>query len=247
MVTGADRIAANGDTANKIGTYSLSILAAKHNIPFYIGKGTGPRVKAHTNLAEQGSLFPVHCKIRSLNFKYEKRVLIDKLTNEQALKLEENTIADIGRKCEGEGPLLNLSSGGAGPLPSEETKLKISKKHKGKVLSTAHKLKLSKAHMNLSLESRKNMSEAHKGKTISKETRNKISIANTGKKRTLEACIKISQVHKGKIVSLETRKKQSEAKKGRVLSFSTRKKMSIAQSRRRAVDKFNSALRFVSY
>ena len=36
VITGADRIAANGDTANKIGTYSLSILAKKHNIPFYI-------------------------------------------------------------------------------------------------------------------------------------------------------------------------------------------------------------------
>ncbi len=36
VITGADRIASNGDTANKIGTYSLSILAAKHGIPFYI-------------------------------------------------------------------------------------------------------------------------------------------------------------------------------------------------------------------
>jgi len=36
VITGADRIAANGDAANKIGTYSLSILAAVHNIPFYI-------------------------------------------------------------------------------------------------------------------------------------------------------------------------------------------------------------------
>jgi len=36
VITGADRIAANGDTANKIGTYSLSILARKHGIPFYI-------------------------------------------------------------------------------------------------------------------------------------------------------------------------------------------------------------------
>ena len=36
VITGADRIAANGDTANKIGTYSLSILAGKHGIPFYI-------------------------------------------------------------------------------------------------------------------------------------------------------------------------------------------------------------------
>jgi methylthioribose-1-phosphate isomerase len=35
-ITGADRIAANGDTANKIGTYSVSILAKEHGIPFYI-------------------------------------------------------------------------------------------------------------------------------------------------------------------------------------------------------------------
>jgi methylthioribose-1-phosphate isomerase len=36
VFTGADRIAANGDTANKIGTYGLSVLAKAHNIPFYI-------------------------------------------------------------------------------------------------------------------------------------------------------------------------------------------------------------------
>ena len=36
IVVGADRIAGNGDTANKIGTYSLAILAKAHNIPFYI-------------------------------------------------------------------------------------------------------------------------------------------------------------------------------------------------------------------
>jgi methylthioribose-1-phosphate isomerase len=36
VVTGADRIAANGDSANKIGTYSISILAKEHKIPFYI-------------------------------------------------------------------------------------------------------------------------------------------------------------------------------------------------------------------
>lgn len=36
VITGADRIASNGDTANKIGTYSLSILAREHSVPFYI-------------------------------------------------------------------------------------------------------------------------------------------------------------------------------------------------------------------
>jgi methylthioribose-1-phosphate isomerase len=36
IVTGADRIAANGDTANKIGTYSMAVLAKENHVPFYI-------------------------------------------------------------------------------------------------------------------------------------------------------------------------------------------------------------------
>ena len=35
VVVGADRVAANGDTANKIGTYQLAIAAKYHNIPFF--------------------------------------------------------------------------------------------------------------------------------------------------------------------------------------------------------------------
>ena len=35
-IVGADRVAANGDTANKIGTYTLAVLAARHHIPFYV-------------------------------------------------------------------------------------------------------------------------------------------------------------------------------------------------------------------
>jgi methylthioribose-1-phosphate isomerase len=36
VIVGADRIAANGDTANKIGTYSLAVVAKAHNLPFYV-------------------------------------------------------------------------------------------------------------------------------------------------------------------------------------------------------------------
>ena len=36
IVVGADRIAANGDTANKIGTYNLAVLAHHHGVPFYV-------------------------------------------------------------------------------------------------------------------------------------------------------------------------------------------------------------------
>jgi methylthioribose-1-phosphate isomerase len=36
VLTGADRIAANGDAANKIGTYPLAVVAARHDVPFYV-------------------------------------------------------------------------------------------------------------------------------------------------------------------------------------------------------------------
>ena len=40
VIVGADRIAANGDTANKIGTYGLAVLAHYHHIPFYVAAPT---------------------------------------------------------------------------------------------------------------------------------------------------------------------------------------------------------------
>jgi len=36
VIVGADRIAANGDTANKIGTYSVAVLAKENHVPFYV-------------------------------------------------------------------------------------------------------------------------------------------------------------------------------------------------------------------
>ena len=40
VIVGADRIAANGDTANKIGTYSIAVLAAENGVPFYVAAPT---------------------------------------------------------------------------------------------------------------------------------------------------------------------------------------------------------------
>jgi methylthioribose-1-phosphate isomerase len=40
VIVGADRIAANGDVANKIGTYSLAIAAKHHGVPFYVAAPT---------------------------------------------------------------------------------------------------------------------------------------------------------------------------------------------------------------
>ena len=55
VVTGADRIAANGDTANKIGTYGLAVLARHHGVPFYVA---APFSTIDPTL-ESGSLIPI--------------------------------------------------------------------------------------------------------------------------------------------------------------------------------------------
>jgi len=55
VVTGADRIAANGDTANKIGTYQIAIACQYHNVPFYIA---APITTIDSNISD-GSLIKI--------------------------------------------------------------------------------------------------------------------------------------------------------------------------------------------
>jgi methylthioribose-1-phosphate isomerase len=55
VIVGADRIAANGDTANKIGTYSVAVLAKEHAIPFYVA---APISTIDLSLAD-GTLIPI--------------------------------------------------------------------------------------------------------------------------------------------------------------------------------------------
>jgi methylthioribose-1-phosphate isomerase len=53
VVVGADRIAANGDTANKIGTYSLAVLAKENRVPFYVA---APTSTIDLSLADGGGI-----------------------------------------------------------------------------------------------------------------------------------------------------------------------------------------------
>lgn len=55
VIVGADRIAANGDVANKIGTYTVAVLAKEHNIPFYVA---APLSTIDLSLAD-GSQIPI--------------------------------------------------------------------------------------------------------------------------------------------------------------------------------------------
>jgi methylthioribose-1-phosphate isomerase len=55
VVVGADRIALNGDTANKIGTYTVAVLAERHRIPFYVA---APLSTIDIAIAD-GSMIPI--------------------------------------------------------------------------------------------------------------------------------------------------------------------------------------------
>ena len=55
VIVGADRIAANGDTANKIGTYTLAVLAQRHKLPFYVA---APLSSFDRKIAD-GSMIPI--------------------------------------------------------------------------------------------------------------------------------------------------------------------------------------------
>ncbi len=58
VIVGADRIAANGDAANKIGTYSLAVLAKRHEVPFYVA---APSSTFDLSLAD-GSKIPIELR-----------------------------------------------------------------------------------------------------------------------------------------------------------------------------------------
>jgi methylthioribose-1-phosphate isomerase len=55
VVVGADRIAANGDVANKVGTYALAVLAARHGVPFYVAAPVST-IDPHT---ADGAVIPI--------------------------------------------------------------------------------------------------------------------------------------------------------------------------------------------
>lgn len=71
IVVGADRIAANGDVANKIGTYSLAVLAKEHDIPFYVA---APTSTIDMEL-ESGKYIPIEERDKDeVRFVYEQQI-----------------------------------------------------------------------------------------------------------------------------------------------------------------------------
>lgn len=78
VIVGADRIAANGDTANKIGTYSLAVSAKYHKVPFYIA-------------APYSTI--------DFNSKNGDKIVIEERDTEEVLKINGKNIAAAGTKA----------------------------------------------------------------------------------------------------------------------------------------------------
>jgi methylthioribose-1-phosphate isomerase len=100
VVVGADRIAANGDAANKIGTYNVAILAKEHGIPFYVaapwstidmntatGAGIPIEERAAVEVTHHGGkqLTPHHVKVRNPAFDVTPAKYIEAIITERGL------------------------------------------------------------------------------------------------------------------------------------------------------------------
>lgn len=78
VVVGADRVVANGDTANKIGTYQIAVVAKYHNVPFYIA----------------APLTSIDLKINS-----GEQIVIEERPDREMTHVGEHRIAAQGIKC----------------------------------------------------------------------------------------------------------------------------------------------------
>jgi hypothetical protein len=110
--------------------------------PFYVGKGTGNRIKS--SILDRESPFKVNKihKIKNSGGEIVSIKLYENLENNESLEIEKMIISKIGRRDLGLGTLVNQTDGGDGRLSSphnQETKNKISNTKKSQNLSTLHR------------------------------------------------------------------------------------------------------------
>jgi len=107
VIVGADRVAANGDTANKIGTYGVAVLAHRHGIPFYVAcplttidltTPAGEGIPIEERAAEEVTGFgaerwaPIGVKVRNPAFDVTPAELITAIITDEGVVLKPNTM-----------------------------------------------------------------------------------------------------------------------------------------------------------
>ena len=116
VIVGADRITANGDVANKIGTYPLSVLAREHSVPFYVAAPLstfdltlpeGRSIPIEERGAEEVSSFggmktaPTDVKVVNPAFDVTPAQLITAIITERGIirNVNTQTVADVLHDC----------------------------------------------------------------------------------------------------------------------------------------------------
>lgn len=217
---------------------------------FYVGKGSGDRLKNHRGETKSIIKKGVQRSIKTnviislwkSNSDFYEKILYDNLTEEQAWKKEKELIKFYGRIDIGTGVLTNMSDGGDGPANRIPWNKNVARTNDVKIqLRNANLGKKYSVEVNLK-KGRKGRVSNRKGKILTEEVKNKIRNSLLGVKcpsrgRTLseERKVYLSQLNKGRKMPNSFIEKQRLLKKGNKYNLGkhhseeTKKKISQAQ------------------
>lgn len=198
--------------------------------PFYVGRGTGTRIKMHEYKSKRGTSYKdnIICQIIATGVEVPKVIVADGLTHEEANAMEIKLIAELGRYPN--GPLTNRTSGGEGiiDMPADSLARKRAKL-KGRKLSPEARAKISRAASNPSPETRAKMRLAHRGRIISEGTKKKMSLAHKGKPFSETHLEHLRAAMKDRDPAIYQR--SAETRRGSHLTEETKGKLRIAAKR----------------
>jgi hypothetical protein len=203
--------------------------------PVYVGKGRGNRwLRPFRHTSHNPHLYAILKKDeRDGTSRISRRKMVDGLSEPEALAVEIDLIACIGRRPD--GPLVNLTDGGEGLTnPSAETRARLRISHTGKTWSAELRANFIAARTGIPMDpkTKEKIGNANRGRVHSQETREKNRLARFGQSLSAEHRASLSKGHKGRVFSEEVREKIRVSNTGKRHSEQTRAKMREAQKNR---------------
>lgn len=199
--------------------FYVYLLKYENGIPFYVGKGKGPRIRQHITNAryKKNMLSRIINKIGHAGQSIVYAVDSVHASESGALSREAELIAQYGRRDLSQGPLANHTNGGEGVCGlrfSEETRARMSEWRKAYAQSE-HGARMIRE-----------TADRNRGKRHSEEHKAKIVAKLTGRPCSEATRAKIGRANSGVVLSPERRAEISESLRGKTHSRETRLKMS---------------------